>query len=392
MTQVIDKELVEELKATFEGQLKPLNDRLDEEKKARGEVAGETKAAVEKVQDRLDQLEASWKQAAIDAARETKGDSSPAEREVRERFLEACRKGLDALGPDERKSLSVADDTQAGFLAPSEFMREVLKGVIEWSPMRDLVRVVSTSASSIKWPKRTGTMAARWVGETETRTETTGTKVGIEEIPTHELHAMVDVSLDLLEDAVFDLESYLSEEAAEQFGVAEGTAFVTGTGAKQPEGILAVGSGIDATLETAASNVLAGDDLIKLFFSLKGAYARNAAWVMNRATIRDVRLLKESVSGNYLWQPGLAGLGPATLLDRPYFEAPDMPLVTTDNAKIIAFGDFRRGYIAVDRIVMTAQRDPYTQADEGMVRFRFRRRQGGQTVIPEAIKILTAKA
>lgn len=390
MTQVIDKDLIEELKTTFDGQLKPLADRLDEEKKARGEAAGETKAAVEKVQDRLDQLEANWKQAALDAA---KGDSVPgAEREVRERFLEACRKGLEALGPDARKGLVVADDSQAGFLAPSEFSKELLKGVTEWSPMRDLVRVVSISSSSIKWPKRTGTMAARWVGETEPRTETGGTKVGIEEISTHELYALVDVSNALLEDEAFNLEAYLSEEAAEQFGVAEGTAFVLGSGSKQPEGILAPGSGIDATLQTAASNAIDGDDLIKLYFALKGAYARNADWVMNRQTIRDVRLLRESSTGNYLWEPGLSGIGPAQILGRPYHEAPDMPLASVDNAKVVAFGDFRRGYIAVDRIAMTAQRDPYTQADDGMVRFRFRRRLGGQTVIPEAIKILTARA
>lgn len=382
----IDKQLLEELKQTVGEHLDPLRTAIEEEKTARGEITAETKAAVERVNDRLDQLEADAKKAALVTQR---ADAARERTEEQKAFEVFVRKS--GAGADEVKALQVGDDTGAGFLAPTEFVDEMLKGVVEFSPMRQLVRVLSTSASSVKFPKRTGSVSARWVGETETKT-TSEPSVGLEEIPTHELYAMVDVSNWLLEDASFDIEGWLREEVAEQFGVAEGTAFVTGNGSKKPEGILDASSGIDASLETAASNVIAGDDLIKLFFSLKGAYTANAQWVMNRTTIRDVRLLKDAVNGNYLWQAGLSGLAPATILDRPYNEAPDMPLASVDNAKVIAFGDFRRGYVAVDRIQTAVQRDPYTQAADGMVRFIFRRRLGGQTVVPEAIKILKAKA
>lgn len=382
----IDTTLLDELKQTVGEHLDPLRKAIEEEKTARGEVSGETKAAIERVNDRLDQIEADAKKASLATARK---DARAERTEEQKAFEVFVRKN--GAGADEVKALQVGDDTGAGFLAPTEFVDEMLKGVVEFSPMRQLVRVISTSASSVKFPKRTGSVAARWVGETETKTPS-DPSVGLEEIPTHELYAMVDVSNWLLEDASFDIEGWLREEVSEQFGVAEGTAFVTGNGSKKPEGILDPNSGIDASLETAASNTVAADDLIKLFFSLKGAYAVNAEWLMNRTTIRDVRLLKDAVNGNYLWQPGLAGVAPATILDRPYHDTPDMPLASVDDAKVAAFGDFRRGYIAVDRLQTAVQRDPYTQAADGMVRFIFRRRLGGQTVVPEAIKILKAKA
>jgi len=151
---------------------------------------------------------------------------------------------------------------------------------------------------------------------------------------------------------------------------------VTGNGSKKPEGILDASSGIDASLETAASNVIAGDDLIKLFFSLKGAYTANAQWVMNRTTIRDVRLLKDAVNGNYLWQAGLSGLAPATILDRPYNEAPDMPLASVDNTKVMPW-DFRRATSPFDRIQSAVQRDRSRRPRRyGAVIFR--RRLGGR--------------
>lgn len=391
---------VEELKSTWEGHFKPLAARIEAEEKARGEASAETKAAIEKVNDALDAIEVRWQKMTLEQrapseklapfvkqfwAAHGKPEISFEEAKAHADALwKYVRKG--AVSPDEQKALIEGDDPQAGFLAPPQFINEMLKGVVEWSPIREIARVVTTTAQSVKFPKRTGLMSARWVGEQETKTPTNEPSLGIEEIPTHELYALVDVSNWLLEDAGFDIEGWLREDAEEQFGVAESAAFVAGTGVKQPEGFLNA-TGVTG-IPSGTSDVLSADDLIKLYFELKTAYARNATWVMKRSTIRDARLLKDAVNGNYLWAPGLAGVSPATILDRPYVEAPDMPAVA-DAAKAVAFGDFRRGYIIVDRMQMAVLRDPYTQARNGMVEFIFRRRVGGQVVIPEAIKVLT---
>ncbi len=304
-------------------------------------------------------------------------------------------RGIPNLSADERKaiddaaadfkSMSVANDTTGGYLAPSEFVTDILKGVTEFSPFRSLARVRSTGAKSIQQPRRTGQFAARWVGEQETRSETTGLAYGMIEISTHEMYALIDISEQNLEDSAFDLESEIRTEAVEQFGLAEGAAFVTGVGTGKPQGFLNA-SGVETTNSTAATAV-AADGLIALYHAIKTAYARKATWVLNRKTLGSVRKLKDGTSGQYLWQPGLALNVPNTILGSPYVEMPDMP-DEASGAKPVAFGDFSRAYTVVDRIGMTMLRDPYTQATGGNIRFIFRARVGGQVVLPEAIRAM----
>ena len=116
------------------------------------------------------------------------------------------RKGKEQLAPEEIKALTVSDDTQAGFLAPPEYMRELLKTLTEISPVRSLARVRQTSQRSVQVPVRSATFSAQWVAESASRSETTGYTTQLEEIPCHEVYALVDISELELEDSVFDLE------------------------------------------------------------------------------------------------------------------------------------------------------------------------------------------
>jgi HK97 family phage major capsid protein len=139
-------------------------------------------------------------------------------------------------------------------------------------------------------------------------------------------------------------------------------------------------SGSAATIADANGQ---GDGLINTYYGLKTAYAKNAVWTMNRATIGAVRKLKDS-TGRYIWVPGVANAAPNTILDASYVELPDMPDVAA-GAFPIAFGDFQKGYRIVDRVLISVLRDPFTQADNGMVKFLARKRVGGAVVLGEAI-------
>lgn len=399
MSDTMEK-AVEELKGTWESHFKPLTERLEAEQKARGEETAETKAALDKVNEALDTIEVRFQKLALDskaapeieleakayyAAHGADTVSAAAVAEYRRRFWDDwARKGV----VPEVKDLTIGNDTQAGFLVPDTFMLEVLKGITEFSPVRDYVRVIPIGGGSLQFPKRTGTPTATWRGETEAMTETNLT-VGLEEIPTHELSAYVDVSFQLLEDGMFDIEAYVRQEVAEAFGVAEGLAFVSGSGSKRPEGIL---NGGIPEVETATNDTFVADDLVDLYYEPKTGYAQRAVWFLNRGILKTIRKFKDTNTGQYLWQPGLAGMAPATILDRPYVEVPDMASAVADGAKIAAFGDFERAYVAVERLSMQMQRDPFTQATaSGSMRFVFRRRVGGQVVIPEAARILKVK-
>lgn len=289
----------------------------------------------------------------------------------------------------EAKALNVSSDVAGGYLAPTEYVREIIKGVTEISPARALVRVRQTANKSIQIPKRTGQFAAQWVSEQGQKSETTGLAYGLEELPVHELFALIDMSNQMLEDTAFDMEAEIRNEASEQFAVAEGAAVVSGSGVGKPEGILtnaSVGETISGSAATIADADGQANGLITLFHALKTAYSRNASWALNRVTLGSVRKLKDA-DKNYIWMPGLANGIPNTILGASYVEMPDMPNEGA-GAFPIAFGDFRRAYTLVDRISMEMLRDPYTQATGGNIRFIFRRRLGGQVVLAEAIRKL----
>lgn len=289
---------------------------------------------------------------------------------------------------DEFKALSVSIDTAGGYLAPIELVREIIKGETEISPVRALARVRTTAMKAVSIPKRKGQFAAQWVSEQGTKAETPGLSYGLEEIPTSEIYALVDISNQMLEDSAFNMESEISMEASEQFALAEGTAFVTGNGVGKPQGFL-VNAEVGSTVSGAAATITA-DGLLTLKHAIKTAYTRNANFVMNRTTLGSVRKLKDN-TGQYLWMPGIANGKPNTIDGDPYVEMPDMPGEGA-GLKPVAYGDFRRAYTWVDRITMEMLRDPYTQATGGNVRFIIRKRVGGQVTLAEAIRVLVCQA
>lgn len=293
----------------------------------------------------------------------------------------------------EYKAMSVGNDTTGGYLAPMEYVREIIKGVTEISPVRSLVRVRSTASKAIQIPKRTGQFAAQWVAEQGTRSETDGLRYGMWEIPTHEMYALIDISEQNLEDSAFNMESEISMESQEQFALAEGTAVVTGNGVGKPEGWMTaagVGENNSGSAATIADAEGQANGLLSLKFGLKTAYTRNASWVLNRTTLGSVRRLKDA-DKNYIWMPGIALGKPNTIDGDPYVEVPDMPSEAA-GAYPIAYGDFAKAYTLVDRIQMSMLRDPYTQATAGNIRFIFRRRLGGQVVLAEAFRKLKCSA
>ena len=294
-----------------------------------------------------------------------------------------CRKGFDKLGAEEQKALTVSNDSTGGYLAPPEYVRELLKTVTEISPIRQLARVRSTSARSVQIPKRASTFSAQWVSESGTRSETTGYTVGLEQLSAHEHYALVDISEQDLEDTVFNLEQEMQSEFATQFAKAEGQAFISGDAVGKPEGLLtnsSVGEAISGN-----GTALTSDGLLTLVHSIKSEYGNNGRFIFNRNTLAAIRKLKDS-AGQYVFQAGMSlqsGV-PNTILGYPYVEASDMPDVGAGAFPII-FGDFNRAYLIVDRVALAVLRDQYTQATTGNVRYIARRRVGGQVIQPEAI-------
>ncbi|MDY8111154.1 phage major capsid protein [Fulvimarina sp. 2208YS6-2-32] len=337
-------------------------------------------AAVEKkAMDRLDKVLAKLNRPAVIT------DQKSDETVERKAFESFARRGVERMNTDEVKALTVSNDTAGGYLAPEQFLAEIEKNLVLYSPIRQVAKVAATSAGEILLPKRTGTMTAKWVGETATRTGSQPS-YGQQKFDIYEIAAFTDISNRLLEDAAFNMEGELASNFAEEFGRLESAAFINGDGVEKPNGILA-NTEIE-TVETAAASISA-DDLIDLYHSLPAFYAANAVFAMNRKTIGDVRKLKDA-DGRFLWTDSLVAGNPSTILGRPVIEFADMPDQAAGAIPVI-FGDFSNFRI-FDRVGLSILRDPYTMQTEGQVRFHGRRRVGGAVSKAEAFKFLSNQA
>ena len=240
------------------------------------EIAGEVKS-VTKLNDRLDRIEAKLNRPGI----ELKADNDNAGLE-RKAFVSFVRKGREAMDAEEIKSLVVANDVQAGYLAPPELSTEMIRNLVLFSPVRAAASVGATGSSSVILPKRTAITNATWEGEIE-ESEESDPAFGQLEIPNFGIKTYTDISLQLLEDSVQNIETELTIALAEDFGRKEGVAFLNGTGVKQPRGIMVCPDvGFFPNGDTAA---IKSDSLIDLMYSLPPVYRNKGAWMMNGTTI-----------------------------------------------------------------------------------------------------------
>jgi HK97 family phage major capsid protein len=317
--------------------------------------------------------------------------------EKKQAILSYMRKGdASALHALDRKSLNAGVEAEGGYLAPEPTERIIAAAVRDISPIRQIATVREIGVTSFKKPVSLGGGAAGWVGETGGRVETATPTLSSIDFPTMELYAMPAASQTLLDDAVVDIEQWLADEVQGEFAAQETDAFVNGDGVNKPRGFLSYTKTPEATrdageigyIATGAAGAFAAanpaDTILDLIYAPKQAFRANARFVLNRKTLSLVRKFKDA-DGNYLWQPSVAAGAPSTLFGYPVTEAEDMPDIGA-NAYSVAFGDFARGYLIVDRQGVRILRDPYSA--KPYVLFYTTKRVGGGVQNFDAIKLM----
>lgn len=347
--------------------------------------------ALDEHKSRIDQMHAAMNRP---PAGDTKGNRPD---EYTAAFSQYVRKGIVApvLAPEhhiEGKSLTVQSDPDGGYLVSPAMSARINTVIFETSPLRQLSTVETISTDSLDIMDDVNEAVAGWTSETGSPSETTTPQIGKRNIPVHELYAQPKATQKLIDDAERDVEAWLAGKTADIFARKQNTAFVSGTGAGQPRGILTYTAGTSwgqvQQVSSGSSGVVTADGLIALFYALKSEYARNATFLMNRAVVQAVRQLKESTN-QYIWQPGLQAGQPDTLLGQPVMMASDMPTAAADSLSV-ALGDFKRAYTVVDRVGIRTLRDPFT--DKPFVKFYSTTRVGGDVTNFEAIKLLKLAA
>lgn len=320
------------------------------------------------------------------------GADGPRDPEYTKAFTAFVRKG------DVQAALSAGSNPDGGYTAPTEWDRTITDKLKLVSPMRQLCRVqqVSVGAFSKLFNQR-GT-ASGWVGEADARPATGTSQFGTLTYAANELYANPTATQQILDDSLIDLATWIGDEVQIEFAQQEGKAFVSGDGAKKPNGLLTYATGgtnaavhpfgAVGAVNSGAAALITADGILNLIYSLPSAFVGNATLICNRKTLGALRLLKDS-QNRYLWQPSYAAGQPSTLAGFPVVEVNDMPDVAA-NSLSVAFGDFQQGYLIVDRVGIRVLRDPFSSKPN--VQFYTTKRVGGGLLNPEALKVLQTAA
>jgi len=381
--------LFNEFSAAFE-EFKRTNDQRLGEIEKRGTADGLLEGKLEKLNAVLDGQKAALDRATAERSRPAlEGKDAVPNGEYKEAFSAYVKRG-------EEKALQVGVGADGGYVVPAEVETEITRLMTGISPIRAIAGVRQVSASVYKRPITVAGPQTGWVGEAASRPTTSSQTLSELSYPTTELYAMPAATTAFLDDAAVDVGQWIADEVNAAFAAQETTAFVSGDGTNKPKGFLASTTVAEASwswgnlgyLATGVSGGLPAsnpsDILIDLVYALKAGYRQNANWVMNRKTQGALRKLKDA-DGNYLWQPSATADGRASFMGFPLVEAEDMPNIGA-NSLSVAFGDFKRGYLIVDRQGVNVLRDPYSS--KPYVLFYTTKRVGGGVADFDAIKLL----
>lgn len=316
------------------------------------------------------------------------------------------RRGDRAVADNELKDLAVKaklttdSDPDGGYVVPEEMSTTIDRVLGTISAMRSLAQVMTISTGTYKKLVNMGGAGYGWVGEREARPETaTPTLKGLD-FEVMELYANPAATQQILDDARIDIAQWLADEVATTFAEQEGAAFITGDGHKKPRGILSytnvanasyewgkigyVPTGASAAFLTPTSSASPADAFINLFYALKQGYRNGAEWLTSDAVMASIRQFKDG-QGNYIWAPPSGTEGVATILGKPVNTDDSMQAVGA-NAFPVAFANFKRAYLIIDRFGIRVLRDPYT--NKPYVHFYTTKRVGGGIQNFEAIKLM----
>ncbi len=293
------------------------------------------------------------------------------------------------------KAMSVGSDPDGGYFVTPAISSGMTKKLFDATTMRQLARVETiTTGSEWREPLDLGEPGAIWVGEKTARPVTDTPQVGMFSVPIHEIYSNVPVTQNLLDDTGFDLGAWVEGKVTDKFARSEGASFIIGNGISKPRGIMTydVDATADATrpwgklqyIPSGSASGISADALRDLTWALRAPYRTGATFLMNSSTASFVDKLKDG-NGNYLWRDSMTAGAPPSLLGYPVVTDESMPDVAGD-AFPIAFGNFRLGYVIVDKLGVRFLRDPFS--DKPNVLFYAYKRVGGAVAHFEAIKLL----
>lgn len=250
----------------------------------------------------------------------------------------------------EQRAQVAGTGSAGGFTVPEQMRPELVRSMLMWGPMYDpgvTFEFTTAGGNPMPFPTTNDTgnsAAASTEGATLTDDGGADATFGEKQLDAFSFDTeWVKISLELIQDSAFAMESVLTSLLAERLGRTANLQLTVGTGSGAPNGIVTAST---AGVTAASATAITFDEIIDLEHSVDPAYrqAPTCGYMMNDSTLQAVRKLKDG-QGNYLWQMGNVQQGiPATLNGKPYYINQAMASIATGNRTMI-FGDFNKYWV-----------------------------------------------
>ena len=300
----------------------------------------------------IERLERSERMAAIATVEELdERDGETGADQYAAAFSQFLRSGVNDLGADERAMLQANFRAQGtgtggagGYLVPEGYWAKMTERLKAFGGILGKANVINTTTGNdLPWPGSddTGNIGALLAENDQVTEQDIAFTTNTLKAHTYTSKA-IRVSLQLMQDSAFDLDSFVPRKAGERIGRALAAHLASGNGTTQPQGIT-VGASVGKTGAAGQVSSVTYDDLVDLEHSVDPAYRLNGSYVLSDAMVAALRKLKDN-EGRPLWQPSLTAGIASTINGYSYVVDNSMPAPAA-SAKSIAFGDFNAGFV-----------------------------------------------
>ncbi len=373
---------------------------IDEATKNGTAMSAESKANIDKMNARIDELELKLQKQAVILPGEGKGTKSEEQKARTSAFFKFMRDGKAGMEPAERKAL--VEDATGQILVPEDLETEIIRALPGLTVLRNLCQTRTTNRDRVR--SRSLTEVSVGWGKLETGALITeGTMVPTDaNIYVEDLYGLTKIGEDELQDTDLNLQAIVSNSFANAIAAAEEAAFMVGAGhaSSQPTGLtvdavltagVTAGGGPNNTITYgkfwATDDTVLLNDILAVEYMLPPQYLQGASWVMHRTTEAAIRVLQAAATGQYLWQPSLLVGQPPQIDGFPVYNNNSMAIPANGATAVnVLFGNFKQGYLILDRMGMSIQRLDELYAESGLIGFKAHFRVGGAVIRPNAFR------
>lgn len=293
-------------------------------------------------EERFEEIERRQAEQQFEERTTTTANASQPTDEYRAAFQNYLLRGASGISPEHQslfeKRAGITGLT-AGVIVPETLANSIEVALKAYGGMFEAGSILTTSkGGDLIMPTVNNTNAKATVVAEYNQSTKSAPSFGSETLKVYTYRTpIVPVSLELLQDSAFDLESLLSNLLAESFGRGINEDLTIGSGTGKPKGI--VNWAHPCAINPSAGGISL-DALIELIKGVDSSYSSRGKFMFNRNTLYSLVKIKDS-TGRYIWQEGAKDGTPATLFGKSYILNDDIEDAGAGKTSVL-FGDFSK--------------------------------------------------